>query len=79
MNDFLTNLLAQLFDKFKLQSPKLAAIVIVALVTIIKFADEGTALGLFILPGWAAEAIQWVSTILLAIVGSRTTRYIAKG
>lgn len=77
MNDFLTKILAQLFDSFKLKNPKLAAIVVIALVTIIKFAEEGTALGLFVLPEWAADGVQWVSTLLLAIVGSRTTRFIA--
>lgn len=76
MNDFMTKILAQLFDSFKMRNPKLAALVVVLLVTIIKFADQGTALGLFVLPEWAAEGVQWVSTVLLAIVGSRTTRYL---
>lgn len=78
MNDFLTKILAQLFDSFKLRNPKLAALVVVVLITIIRFAEEGTALGLFALPEWAAEGVQWVSTILLAIMGSRTTRYITQ-
>ena len=76
MNDFLTKILAQFFDSFKLKNPKLAALLIVALATIIKFAEEGTALGLFVLPEWAADGVQWVSTLLLAIVGSRTARYL---
>lgn len=79
MNDFVTTILARFFDSFKLKNPKLAAIVVVALLTIIKFANEGTAIGLFVLPEWASSAVQWVSTVLLAIVGSRTTNFLQAG
>ncbi len=74
--DFLTKILAQLFDTFKANNPKVAAIIILVLMTIIGFADQGSMLGLFSLPGWAAETLKWVSTVILAIVGSRTAKYL---
>jgi len=76
MNDFLTTILARLFDSFKLKNPKIAALVVVVLLTIIKFANEGTMLGLFVLPEWASTAVQWVSTLLVSVVGSRTTNFL---
>lgn len=77
MNDFLTKLLAQLFDSFKAKNPKVAAVLILVLVTITNFAEQGTLIGLFTLPEWAAEVVKWVSLALLGIVGSRTTQILA--
>lgn len=77
MNDFITKLLAQLFDAFKAKNPKVAAVLILVLVTLINFAEQGTMLGLLSLPQWAAETVKWVSLILLGIMGSRTSQILA--
>lgn len=74
--DFLTQILARLFDKFKVDHPKQAAIVLLVLVSFVFFADQGTFLGVFTLPAWAAEAIKWVSVITAALSGSRTVQYL---
>jgi hypothetical protein len=76
MNDFLTSILAKFFDSFKLKNPKLAAVVITGLLTTIGFAEHGTAFGVFTLPEWAASGLQWVSTFLVAVIGSRTRDFI---
>lgn len=73
MNDFLTSLLANLWDKFKVKNAKLATLIVLFLGTLVYFADQGTLLGIFDLPDWAAVAIQWVGTFLGFITGSRTT------
>jgi len=77
MNDFITKLLAQLFDSFKTKNPKVAAVLILVLVTLVNFAEQGTMLGLISLPEWAAETVKWVSLVLLGILGSRTTQILA--
>lgn len=78
MNDFITKLLAQLFDQFKAKNPKVAAILILVLVTIVNFAEQGTMLGLLSLPQWAAETVKWVSLVLLGVIGSRTSQILAE-
>lgn len=78
MNDFITKLLAQLFDSFKQKNPKVAAIIILTLVTLVNFAEQGTMLGLLDLPQWAAEAVKWVSLVLLGLMGSRTTQILSE-
>ena len=78
MNDFLTSLLANLWDKFKVKNAKLATLIVLFLGTLVYFADQGTLLGVFDLPVWAASAIQWVGTFLGFITGSRTTADLAR-
>lgn len=78
MNDFLTKFLAGLFDKFKLDNPKAAAFVLLVLGLLMYFATQGTLLGLFTLPQWASQLIVWVSAVVGALTGSRTSRYMAK-
>ncbi len=71
--DFLVNLLVNLWDKFKAKNASLATLIVVILGTLVYFADQGTLAGLITLPEWAATAIQWLGTVLLALQGARTT------
>lgn len=74
--DFLTQLLARLFEQFKLKSPRVAALVLLALMTVAYFAEQATFLGVLQLPTWAAEGLKWVALFLLAVSGSRTTAFL---
>lgn len=78
MPDFLVNLLVNLWDKFKAKNAKVATLIVVVLGTLVYFADQGTLAGLITLPEWAATAIQWIGTLLLALQGSRTSADLAK-
>lgn len=73
MPEFLVNLLVNLWDKFKAKNAQLATLIVVVLGTLVYFADQGTLAGLVVLPEWAATAIQWLGTLLLALQGSRTS------
>lgn len=77
MPEFLVNLLVNLWDKFKAKNAQVATLIVLVLGTLVYFADQGTLLGLFALPAWAATAIQWLGTVLLALQGSRTSAYLA--
>lgn len=74
--DFLTTILAQFFDRLKIKSPKLAAVILLILGFLAWFADQGTLLGLFSLPTWASEAVKYIALFLAAVTGTRTTRYL---
>ena len=77
MPEFLVNLLVNLWDKFKAKNAQTATLIVVILGTLVYFADQGTLAGLITLPEWAATAIQWLGTLLLALQGSRTSAYLA--
>lgn len=77
MGTFLTGLLVNLWDKFKAKNAKVATLIVLALGTLVYFADQGSLLGIFTLPEWAASAIQWLGTFLLALQGSRTSADLA--
>lgn len=76
MPDFLTQLLAQLFNAFKAKSPKVAAIILLVLGTLVGFADQGTLLGLLTLPVWLAAGVKWVGILLGYLTGSQTWQYL---
>ncbi len=78
MPDFLVNLLVNLWDKFKAKNAKIATLIVLALGTLVYFADQGTLAGIFELPAAVATAIQWLGTLLLALQGSRTSADLAK-
>lgn len=78
MNDFLTALLVQLWDKFKAKNAKVATIIALVLGTILFFADQGTLLGVIALPVWAAAAVKFLGTFILAIGGARTAADMEK-
>ena len=74
--DWIIKLLAGLFDRFKLKNPIDAAIVVLLLGAAVKTAQDGALLGLFTLPEWANQAVQYVGLFLLAVTGSQTWQYL---
>lgn len=73
MNDFLTALLVQLWDKFKAKNAKVATLIVLLLGTVIYFADQGTLLGVITIPQGVSDVLKWLGTALLALQGSRTS------
>lgn len=71
--DFLTKILAQLFDSFKAKNPKIAAIIILVLGAFLWAAQNG--LGEVSGVDFS-KAMEWVVFVLAALQGSRTTQYI---
>ena len=71
--NFLNEILAKLFDSFKAKNPKLAAFIILLLGVLIYLSENG-------LPELIGQdlstVIQWVSFVLAALQGSRTTEII---
>jgi hypothetical protein len=71
--DFITKILAQLFEKFKTGSPKLAAVIILLLGSVIFWAENG--LGDLI--GYdLSEITKWVAIVLGMLTGSHTTKLL---
>lgn len=77
MNEFITRFLAELLEKFKLQNPKVYAIVVVVLMVGIYFAQQGSFLGLFTLSPVVASVIEWVSIILTGLFSSSTFGFLS--
>lgn len=69
----LEKILAQIFDKFKAENPKLAAILILLFGTVVYLADNG--LGELIGYDFAV-VVKWVSLALGFLTGSRTTNVL---
>lgn len=78
MPQFLVDLLVNLWDKFKAKNAKIATLIVLALMTLVYFADQGSLAGIITLPEWGATALQWIGTVLLALQGSRTSADLAK-
>lgn len=78
MPQFIIDLLVKLWDKFKAANAQTATLIVLILGTLVYFADQGTLAGFITLPDWAATAIQWLGTLLLALQGSRTSADLAK-
>lgn len=78
MPQFIIDLLVKLWDKFKAANAQTATLIVLILGTLVYFADQGTLAGFITLPEWAATAIQWLGTLLLALQGSRTSADLAK-
>lgn len=73
--DFITKILAQFFEKFKTANPKLAAVIILVLTSLVFWAENG--LGEII--GYDfSEVVKWVSIILGMLTGSHTSAILAK-
>jgi hypothetical protein len=70
---------AAMFAKFKQKNPAIAGIIALVLIVAVYTAEQGTALGIFTLPSWAAEAVKSVSLLLLALNGAHTSQYAGKG
>lgn len=65
----ITQFIAALFEKFRIQNPTLAAVVLLVLSTITATAIQGDVLGLIHLDGILGEVVKWVSLTLTALVG----------
>lgn len=74
--DFLVRWIASLFEAFKLKNPVIAGVLLLILSAIIHTASQGTVLGLFTLPSWASDVIQYISLFFLSVTGSQTYRYL---
>jgi len=71
--DFITNILAQLFDSFKAKNPKIAAIILFVLGAVIYAANNGLPelIGVDL-----SKVVEWVAFVLAALTGSRTTSFL---
>ena len=69
---------AAVFAKFKQKNPVVAGIIALVLIVAVYTAEQGTALGIFALPNWAAEGVKTVSLLLLALNGAHTSQYVGK-
>lgn len=72
--DTINLILAKLFDQFKTANPKIAAIVILVLGTLIYWSQNGLGdlIGVNL-----AEVVKWASIVLGFLTGSRTTAILA--
>jgi hypothetical protein len=77
MNLFIT-FFAAVFAKFKQKNPFIAGIIALVLLVAVYAADQGTALGIFTLPSWAAEGVKAISLLLLAVNGASTSEFLRK-
>ncbi len=73
--DFITKILAQLFEKFKYNNPKVAGFIILVLGSIVFWAENG--LGGLIGQD-LTEIVKWVSIALGMVTGSHTTAILKK-
>lgn len=74
--DFLTTILAQLFEKFKTKEPKTAALVLLVLFTLVEIAHRGVLLGLMPESGALSQIVLFVGGFLLAVTGTRTVQFL---
>jgi hypothetical protein len=77
MNLFIT-FFAAVFAKFKQKNPAVAGVTALALGAAVYAADNGTAMGIFTLPEWAAEGVKAISLLLLAVNGAHTSEFLRK-
>ena len=77
MLDFLIPILAKFWDTFKVKNPALASLVALILGTILYFATQNSLLGVIPVPEAVAKVIQIVTTVWLALNGSRTTSFLS--
>lgn len=74
--DWIIQLLARLFSAFKLKNPVVAGVILLLVGAAVKTAQDGVLLGLFTLPAWANQVVQYVGLFLLAVTGSQTYQYL---
>lgn len=77
MNEFITRFLAELLEKFKVANPKTYAVIMVALFTLIYFAQRGTLLGLFELSPFLASVVEWLGIVLGSLFSSSTFGFLS--
>jgi hypothetical protein len=72
--DFISKILAQIFEKFKQSNPVVASIIALVMIVTVYTAEQGTLLGVFELPIWASDTLKWISTIVLALNGTKAVQ-----
>lgn len=78
MNNLIFGFLLKFWDAFKAKNPVVATFIVLVLGTVIYFAEQGTLLGAFDLPDWAAGAVKWLAIALGFLTGSRTSQALAE-
>ncbi len=76
MSEFIAKFLAPILEKFKLASPAAYAIIAAILLTMFYFAKQATLFGVFALPTWAADAVQFLSMVAGILFSSQTFQYL---
>ena len=69
----INEILANLFDSFKAKNPLLALIIVTLIIAFKLFLDNGDYLGVN-----ESKIDEWVTFVLLALQGSRTTDILKK-
>ena len=73
--NYLVTIFAGIFARFKQKNPAVAGVIALALLCVVYAADQGTLLGVFTLPTWAAEAIKWLGIIAATVNGASTHQF----
>lgn len=74
--DFITGILAQLFDKFKLRNPVIAAAVLVTLFGLVQSLHQAVSAGLLGQYAWLTDVLRWLTAFLMAVTGAKTTLFL---
>ena len=77
--NYLVTIFAGIFARFKQKNPAVAGIIALVLLCVVYAADQGTLLGVFTLPTWAADAVKWLGTIVLTVNGASTHQFTEEG
>lgn len=77
--NYLVSIFAGIFARFKQKNPAVAGIIALVLLCVVYAADQGTLLGVFTLPTWAAEAIKWLGIIAATVNGASTHQFTEEG
>lgn len=72
IKDQITQIFAKLFDNFKLSNPIFASITLSLLVGLV----TAISMDAIPIPDQYDEAVVFISSIIMALTGSRTTRYV---
>ena len=73
MDKLINSILAKLFDSFKAKNPQLAGFVILLLGTVIYLSENGLP---ELIGADLSVVVKWVSVVLVALTGSRTTNIL---
>ncbi len=68
--------LATLFEAFKAKNPIVAMVILLAVGAGVQTANNGELYGLFALPEWVREVVNYVGMFILAVTGSQTFRFL---
>ena len=73
--NYIVTVFAGIFARFKQKNPAVAGIIALVLLCVVYAADQGTLLGVFTLPTWAAEAVKWLGIIATTVNGASTHQF----